>query len=97
MIRQPPSTKGAFASFVGIGGLKVHHQRSGGEVEIYASNPGDRTSWTAEARLLDGRLLDCRFAPLTGGATLTAFRISDSTGATKPAIAEDADKRRALG
>ena len=68
-----------------------------GEVEIYASNPGDRTAWTAEARLLDGRLLDCRFAPLTGGATLTAFRISDSTGATKPAIAEDADKRRALG
>lgn len=45
-----------------------------GEVEDYVSTIGDRIPWTAEARLLDGRLLTCRFAPLAGGATLAAFR-----------------------
>jgi PAS domain-containing protein len=35
---------------------------------------GDRAPWEGEARLLDGRLLTCRFRPLTGGATLITFR-----------------------
>ena len=34
----------------------------------------DRTGWNGEARLLDGRLIDCKFRPLTGGATLITFR-----------------------
>ena len=55
------------------------------EAEDYASNPGDRLPWQGEARLLDGRLLCCRFAPLTGGATLAAFRLAPLTG-TQPAI-----------
>ena len=40
----------------------------------FASANGDRTAWEGDARLLDGRLLRCRFRPLTGGATLIAFR-----------------------
>lgn len=35
----------------------------------------DRTGWNGEARLLDGRLIDCKFRPLTGGATLITFRL----------------------
>ena len=65
-----------------------------GQLEDFAANPGDRSAWRAEARLLDGRLIDCRFAPLSGGATLTAFRTRD-VGGTKAVLAEDAAQRRA--
>jgi PAS domain-containing protein len=43
---------------------------------------GDRTAWEGEVRLLDGRLVSCRFRPLTGGATLITFRprAPDSVG-----------------
>lgn len=50
------------------------------QVEEFAANQGDRSAWTAEARLLDGRLIDCRFVPLNGGATLTGFRPRDAGG-----------------
>jgi PAS domain-containing protein len=65
-----------------------------GQLEDFVANPGDRSMWRAEVRLLDGRLIDCRFAPLAGGATLTAFRVRD-VGAAKPLVAEDAVQRRA--
>ena len=41
----------------------------------YVSSAGDRTPWDGEVRLLDGRLVSCRFRPLTGGATLITFRV----------------------
>lgn len=63
------------------------------ELEDFAANQGDRAPWRAEARLLDGRLLDCRFAPLTGGATLTAFRIRDVAATARVLL--DASARRA--
>jgi PAS domain-containing protein len=44
------------------------------EVEDFVASAGNRNSWHAEARLIDGRLLSCRFAPITGGATLATFR-----------------------
>jgi PAS domain-containing protein len=34
---------------------------------------GDRSAWEGEVRLLDGRLVTCRFRPLAGGATLITF------------------------
>lgn len=40
----------------------------------YVTSSGDRTPWEGEVRLLDGRLVMCRFRPLTGGATLITFR-----------------------
>lgn len=45
------------------------------EVEEFVSTIGDRTAWTGEARLLDGRLIACRFTPLAGGATLVGFAV----------------------
>lgn len=35
---------------------------------------GSRDSWSGEARLADGRLIDCRVAPLPHGATMVSFR-----------------------
>lgn len=45
----------------------------------YVASPGDRTPWDGEVRLLDGRLVSCRFRPLTGGATLITFRVQAAT------------------
>lgn len=44
------------------------------EVEDFVQTIGDRETWAGEARLLDGRLVTCRFQPLSGGATLLGFR-----------------------
>ncbi len=44
----------------------------------YVTSSGDRTPWEGEVRLLDGRLVMCRFRPLTGGATLITFRAQTS-------------------
>ncbi len=45
------------------------------EAEDFVSTIGDREIWTGDARLLDGRLITCRFTPLAGGATLVGFCI----------------------
>ena len=45
-----------------------------GDAVEFVSTHGDRAAWEGEVRLLDGRLLTCRFRPLAGGATLVAFR-----------------------
>lgn len=58
------------------------------EIEDFAANLEDRRAWSAEVRLLDGRLLDCRFAPLAGGATLATFRAALSGEAVPPRIAK---------
>ncbi len=44
------------------------------EAEDFAARLEDRSPWQSEARLLDGRLILCRFAPLSDGATLAGFR-----------------------
>lgn len=56
------------------------------EAEDFAATGGDRQAWAQDVRLLDGRLISCRFAPLAGGATLAAFR---------PATSEDQQSRLA--
>ena len=57
------------------------------DIEDFAANLGDRRAWSAEVRLLDGRLLDCRFAPLAAGATLASFRTALPGEAVSPRIA----------
>ncbi len=57
------------------------------EIEDFVSNLDDRRAWSAEVRLLDGRLLDCRLAPLAGGATLAAFKPARSGEAVPPRLA----------
>jgi PAS domain-containing protein len=39
----------------------------------YVTAMADRTPWDGEVRLLDGRMVNCRFRPLAGGATLITF------------------------
>lgn len=58
------------------------------EAEEFISTVGNRICWTAETRLLDGRLLSCRFAPLSGGATLAAFRTLDHVDMARPVRSE---------
>lgn len=45
------------------------------EAEDYVAALGPRDPWRAEARLSDGRLISCRFAPLKDGATFAGFLI----------------------
>lgn len=45
------------------------------EVEAFVADLGVRTAWGADARLQNGRLIHCHFAPLPGGATLATFRL----------------------
>ena len=56
------------------------------EVEAFGANQGDRLAWSSEVRLLDGRLLECRFAPLVGGAMLATFRTARSGETAAPII-----------
>lgn len=67
------------------------------EVEDFVSTVGDRQSWRAEARLLDGRLLACRFAPLSGGATLVSFRPVAVADSASPRLSEAPRSRRVRG
>ena len=60
------------------------------EVEAFIASLGDREPWEGEARLSDGRLITCRFTPLTGGATLAAFRTAPPNGGRKPRLAQTA-------
>jgi PAS domain-containing protein len=57
------------------------------EAEEFISTVGNRMPWRSEARLLDGRLVSCRFSPLAGGATLAGFRSLDPQGMTRPVLA----------
>ena len=43
---------------------------------------GDREPWDGEIRLVDGRLMTCRFSHVAGGATMVTFRqaIADEAG-----------------
>lgn len=65
------------------------------EVEEYVATVGDRESWRGEARLLDGRLIGCRFAPLTGGSTLATFRSVPPAESVQTRLAEGSGLRRA--
>lgn len=57
------------------------------DVEDYVATIGDRDRWKAEARLLDGRLVQCRFSPLSGGATLATFRTLIAAEVGQPKLA----------
>jgi PAS domain-containing protein len=55
---------------------------------------GDRAAWEGEVRLLDGRLVACKFRPLTGGASLITFRLAVADG--RAALRADAGQGRRL-
>ena len=59
-----------------------------GDVREFVSTPGARAEWTADVRLLDGRLLHCRFKPIAGGATLAGFRVQERAARPGPEAAD---------
>lgn len=65
------------------------------EFESYVATVGDRTGWSAETRLVDGRPLLCQFTPLALGATLATFRPANAADATPPHLAGEAQLRSA--
>lgn len=65
------------------------------EIEDFVSTVGDRQPWQAEARLLDGRLIACRFVPLVGGSTMALFRLSPVAEAAQPRLADSSERRSA--
>jgi PAS domain-containing protein len=46
----------------------------------FVTSTGDRAAWDGEVRLQDGRLVCCKFRPLTGGATLITFHALGQPG-----------------
>ncbi len=56
-----------------------------GDLREFAGAFGQRAEWNCEVRLLDGRGLNCRFAPLTGGGTLAGFTVGTELAATPAA------------
>jgi PAS domain-containing protein len=65
------------------------------EAEEYISTVGDKIAWQSETRLLDGRRLACRFAPLSGGATLAAFRAFEIAEVATPHLAATVSRKSA--
>ena len=65
------------------------------DLEDFAANTDDRLPWRADLRRLDGRLIECRFAPLSGGATMTAFRLRDVAGGEMSVTKPDTPRKRA--
>jgi len=51
-----------------------------GDVRDYAGSFSDRAEWNATVNMRDGRSLSCRFAPLSGGATLVGFSPAEGSG-----------------
>jgi PAS domain-containing protein len=63
------------------------------EIESYVLMTGDRLPWDAEVRLTDGRLVNCRISPVSGGATLSVFRWKE-TNAEQPVLQKDMATRK---
>ncbi|MGB8811907.1 MAG: PAS-domain containing protein [Paracoccaceae bacterium] len=57
------------------------------KVETFVATVGDRSAFGGEARLMDGRMLNCQFTPLLGGATLVAFSLADQEKERTPDFA----------
>ena len=53
-----------------------------GDARDFCGTIGERSKWTADVRMSDGRGLDCRFEALPGGATLVGFSIASGARPT---------------
>ena len=57
-----------------------------GDVRDFAATLGERSNWTADARLRNGNRLGCRFEALNGGHTLVGFSDLGAVVATNPTL-----------
>jgi PAS domain-containing protein len=70
---------------IGIDAMVAHWRTGSAPSEIWASASefvaalGEREAWTGSARLNDGRLIRCRFTPLSGGTTMISFRLAGTS------------------
>ncbi|MDV7141300.1 PAS-domain containing protein [Tropicimonas sp. TH_r6] len=56
-----------------------------GDLRDFVVQPHERAEWSAIVRRTDGQVVNCRFAPLVGHATLVAFSlVNETTGAGDP-------------
>jgi len=55
-----------------------------GDAREFISAVAGRAEWVADVRLLDGRNLSCRFAPISGGSTLVGFSQSKAVASAVP-------------
>ncbi len=63
-----------------IDASRMWHDRSlptpvWGDIREFALDPHDRAEWSAPALLSDGRAMDCRFLPISGGGTQVVFHL----------------------
>jgi PAS domain-containing protein len=59
-----------------------------GDFRDFASDLMDRTEWSAKTTLKDGRAMECRFIPFTGGSTQIVFRAISDDGQTEKRMLE---------
>ncbi len=60
-----------------------------GDAREYVGAAGERVEWTAEVRMQDGRRLNCRFTPISGGATLVGFSLDSLQITVSPESLEE--------
>ena len=60
-------------------------------LSAYMDNRSDRSEWFADIAMKDGAPVECRVAPLTGGATLIGFRLRPVLGTKAGAPEEGAE------
>lgn len=61
-----------------------------GDLRDFTRHNRERSDWSEEVRLRDGRALMCRVAPLAGGATLVGFSVIPSSLPLKTLVAREA-------
>jgi PAS domain-containing protein len=66
-----------------------------GDLREFVASFGERAEWAADIRLRDGRQLGCRFAPLSGGATLVGFQAPTRRQSDDSATGRSQDPRNA--
>ncbi len=55
-----------------------------GDLRDFVTRPQDRSDWSADVRLKDGRAMTCRVVPIASGATLVRFQVAAE--AVRPAL-----------
>jgi PAS domain-containing protein len=65
-----------------------------GDARDFLADRGERADWSGRVTLEDGRSLDCRFQPLSGGATLVGFSESARSAPMRLVSRPERSRRR---